>query len=302
MAKPPSKQVETTDQAPDKAVQCGIIMPIAAMGDYDARHWGTVLELVTRAIKAAEMEASPVWAKGPADVIQERIVRNLFDQPFAVCDISGQNPNVMLELGLRLAFGKPTIIINDEQIRAPFDIGAIEYVPYSRSLQILDAEEFIERLVDKINGVRDLVDRNEYKAFIKTFGQIEFGTLGNEAIPVGRAVLDQLEQLGAAVRRLEAPRSSNVADGMTKPENAFAMGQRLSYTARMADDQVDSVEQAIRSVEGVNSVISDKAHNGIVTFRVFFGLSGSIARLHRIRSAIESIFLNYGLAYVAGDN
>jgi len=41
-----------------------------------------------------------------------------------VCDISGRNPNVMFELGLRLAFDKPAIIIKDEITPYSFDTSA----------------------------------------------------------------------------------------------------------------------------------------------------------------------------------
>lgn len=212
--------------------QCGIIMPIAAMPGYEETHWATVIELIGRAVTRSGMVPAPVWARGSADVLQERIVRNLYEQPYAICDISGQNPNVMLELGIRLAFGKPTIIINDEEVRAPFDIGAIEYVPYGRGLQILQAENFIDRLAGKIDDVRQAVNANAYKAYIKTFGPIEFGAPGDESIPLGRAVLDQLEELSRAVRRMapadRVERVQALAEGYSL-QDSTALKHEIAY-------------------------------------------------------------------------
>jgi hypothetical protein len=39
----------------------------------------------------------------------------LGSKPDYLCDVSGKNANVMFELGLRLAFDNPTIIIKDDK-------------------------------------------------------------------------------------------------------------------------------------------------------------------------------------------
>lgn len=194
-------------------VECGIIMPIATTPGYPENHWEATLELISRGVRKAGMAPQPVWANGPADVIQERIIRNLYEQPFAVCDVSGLNPNVMFELGIRLAFGKPTIIVNDEVVRAPFDIGPSEYVPYDRSLHYQAAENFVTRLSVKIEAVKVAVDQQNYRPYIKTFGPLELGTPGSEAVPLGQAVLDQVASMAADLRamKLSLPRPTSDA-------------------------------------------------------------------------------------------
>ncbi len=187
----------------DRSSSCGIIMPIAAMGDYDAAHWAALLEVVSRAIAKANLSPVPVWTGADFDIIHDRIVRNLYDLPIAVCVTSGLNPNVMLELGMRLAFGKPTIIVTDGVQRPPFDIGVIEYVAYDRALQIIDAEAFIERLATKIVDVRERVETDRYRPFIKTFGQIVPGELGGEAVSLSQEVIRQVSALSAAVARID---------------------------------------------------------------------------------------------------
>jgi hypothetical protein len=66
-------------------------------------------------------------------VIQKRIVQNLYSSDVIVCDVSGKNPNVMFELGMRLAFDKPTLIVKDDKTDYSFDTGIIEHVPYPRT-------------------------------------------------------------------------------------------------------------------------------------------------------------------------
>ncbi|WP_157013600.1 hypothetical protein [Sphingomonas parapaucimobilis] len=209
MAKNEAKGAEGGE---DIGAECGIIMPIATMPDYPAGHWEAMLELISRGVSKAGMKPQPVWANGPADVIQERIVRNLYEQPYAVCDVSGLNPNVMFELGIRLAFGKPTIIVNDGVIRAPFDIGPAEYVPYDRSLHFQVAEDFVVRLAAKIEAVKSVVQQGNYRPYIKTFGPIELGAPGNESVPLGKAVLDQLSTLAAEMRAVKQSLPNTIRD------------------------------------------------------------------------------------------
>lgn len=215
MAKAPTAESAQPDEV---TVECGIIMPIADMSDYTASHWEAMLELISRGVRKAGMTPQPVWANGPADVLQERIVRNLYEQPFAVCDVSGLNPNVMLELGIRLAFGKPTIIVNDGVTRAPFDIGPAEYVAYDRSLHYKAAEDFVERLKTRIQAVKAVVDQNTYRPYIKTFGPIELGAPGNEAVPLGEVVLDQLEMIKSEMRQMRNFTSAPVRDALAAYE------------------------------------------------------------------------------------
>ncbi len=55
--------------------------------------------------------------------------------PIVVCDISARNANVMFELGMRLAFDKPTVIIKDERTPYSFDISSIEHLDYPSDLR-----------------------------------------------------------------------------------------------------------------------------------------------------------------------
>lgn len=51
----------------------------------------------------------------------------------AIINISGLNPNVMLEQGLVYGLGKPVIIIKDKNTNAISDLGSIEYIEYSHA-------------------------------------------------------------------------------------------------------------------------------------------------------------------------
>ncbi len=56
----------------------------------------------------------------------------------AIINISGLNPNVMLEQGLVYGLGKPVIIIKDENTGTISDLGSIEYLEYSHAGDLRD--------------------------------------------------------------------------------------------------------------------------------------------------------------------
>jgi predicted nucleotide-binding protein len=52
---------------------------------------------------------------------------------YLIFNISGLNPNVMLELGLSYGLGKETIIIKDKKTKSISDLGSNEYIEYSHA-------------------------------------------------------------------------------------------------------------------------------------------------------------------------
>ena len=54
----------------------------------------------------------------------------------AIINISGLNPNVMLELGLAYGLGKPVYIVKDKATKAISDLGSIEYIEYSHATDL----------------------------------------------------------------------------------------------------------------------------------------------------------------------
>lgn len=62
-----------------------------------------------------------------------KICQQIQSCQMAIINISGLNPNVMLEQGLAYGLGKPVIIIKDKVTEAISDLGSIEYIEYSHA-------------------------------------------------------------------------------------------------------------------------------------------------------------------------
>jgi hypothetical protein len=62
-----------------------------------------------------------------------KICQQIQSCQMAIINISGLNPNVMLEQGLAYGLGKPVIILKDKSTKAISDLGSIEYIEYSHA-------------------------------------------------------------------------------------------------------------------------------------------------------------------------
>ncbi|HJQ39883.1 MAG TPA: hypothetical protein VKB93_22300 [Thermoanaerobaculia bacterium] len=127
-----------TDEAKD--LTCFVIGPI---GDKDADAGSDERRAYEDAVQVLEEVVEPACAgfgipviradriSKPGDVT-EQIYRNLRDAHLVVADLTGANPNVMYELGLRHTTGKLTIQIG-ERGRLPFDVNVIRTILFKRT-------------------------------------------------------------------------------------------------------------------------------------------------------------------------
>ena len=118
---------------------CFIIMPIADHPDYKSGHFKRVYEdILAPACKAAGYKPVRADDVTQANLIHLDILQKLLESPMAICDLSTRNPNVLFELGLRQAFDKPTILVQEEGTPKIFDINIFRYVEYRNGLDYRD--------------------------------------------------------------------------------------------------------------------------------------------------------------------
>jgi len=202
---------------------CGLVMPISSFDGYSAEHWRDVRGILTEAISSAPGLKFKVQMVSEADeigVIQKRIVQNLHKAEMIVCDISGKNPNVMFELGMRLTFDKPTVIVKDTETSYPFDTGVIEHIPYPKDLRFQKIVSFKEELGRRItSSYRASQSDPDYSPFLKNFGEYRVPTLGTQDVSLDKAIFSSLGDLQKQVDSIarNASRSSNPnLDDITK--------------------------------------------------------------------------------------
>jgi len=89
-------------------------------------------EVIQPACTAFGLEATRADMIVRSGEIPEQIFRQIRDCPVVIADLTGANPNVMYELGLRHTTGKVTVQIG-EKGRLPFDVAAIRTIMFRRT-------------------------------------------------------------------------------------------------------------------------------------------------------------------------
>ncbi len=109
-------------------MKCFVIMPYAEQfGDVYAtikRAVGSIEEVEVECLRLDEMKA--------AGRITDDLLRELNAAAVCVADLTGNNPNVMWEVGYAMALDKPVIFISQEGSTRPFDIKDMRINEYER--------------------------------------------------------------------------------------------------------------------------------------------------------------------------
>ncbi|MBE4973567.1 hypothetical protein IMX17_09190 [Serratia sp. X3] len=204
MAKANKANDENENNLPDElnggAPVCGIVMPIANTAGYPDGHWTDVYGILCEVAKKAGFDPCMVSFDEDIGVIHKRIIHNLYKNPIVVCDISSRNANVMFELGMRLAFDKPTIIIKDKVTPFSFDISSIEHLEYPSDLRYQSINEFKSKLESKIKKTyRRSQSEPEYSTFLKDFGTFTVSRLDEKEASFNEVLLEEFKELKKSI-------------------------------------------------------------------------------------------------------
>jgi hypothetical protein len=192
----PSKDLKIENKESIESPKCGIVMPISAIDNLTAEHWSEVLSILKESINSSGFTPNLVSDSDESGIIQKRIIHNLYSNELVICDVSAKNPNVMFELGLRLAFDKPTIIIKDDKTDYTFDTSIIEHLSYPRDLRFSKINIFKESLKKKINATYEKSQKDSnYTTFLKHFGEYKIAQLAEKEVTSEKYILNALDDL-----------------------------------------------------------------------------------------------------------
>lgn len=267
--------------------QCGIIMPISSIDGCSSEHWKEVLSIIKEAIVDANFVPNLVSDADDIGIIQKRIIQNIYNNPIIVCDVSGKNPNVMFELGMRLAFDKATIIIKDDQTSYSFDTSPIEHLEYPRDLRFTKIIQFKELLKEKIIGTyKKSKEDKEYTTFLKHFGEFKIAQLPEKELSSEKYILQSIEELRLDLRQLSVNlRRPNVEQKLIFDED----NEKSLFKAEIMVNQYVNkylIERKI-NMEGV-----DKDNLKIELFKYLEGFE-EIKNICGRRKVLENIIERY---------
>jgi hypothetical protein len=112
--------------------------------------------IIKPACERAGFEPHTAERKG-SDIIHTTILREILEADIVVADLTDHNPNVMFELGLRMAMGKkPVCIIKSKDTGSIFDVDHVLRVhEYSQNLWASTVEKDIPELAEHITATWD---------------------------------------------------------------------------------------------------------------------------------------------------
>lgn len=183
---------------------------LAAEGTPDRQSYETGIqvfeEIIIPAWEAAGLDREDITRADELDRpgdITEQVVREILGADLVIADLSGANPNVMYELGLRHAASKPVIQIG-EYGRLPFDVSVIRTIIFTRSANgLIQGRKKLTRAIQSaIRGDFDLPTAS------RVFSELicgPSGTAGAGSLPSGPAELTSEEPPEVTPEELEEP-------------------------------------------------------------------------------------------------
>ncbi len=185
----------------EEKLKCGVIMPISAIDGCSPEHWLEVKDIIFESVESVSdynFSISLVSDAEGTSVIQKRIVQNVYSSDIVICDVSCKNPNVMFELGMRLAFDMPVVIIKDDKTNYSFDTGVIEHLEYPRNLRYKSIVEFKKDLAKKVSATYNnsySKDGEDKFSYLKAFGEFKVAKLDQTEVPASQMIAEDLNNL-----------------------------------------------------------------------------------------------------------
>ncbi len=106
---------------------CFVVMPFDPLFQAQYEH---VIKPAVEQLGIVCVRGDEIYSKAQ---IVEDIWKSLRQVKVVIAELTGRNPNVMYEIGLAHAIGKPVILLTRNEEDVPFDLKALRYIFYSTS-------------------------------------------------------------------------------------------------------------------------------------------------------------------------
>ncbi|MEM1363993.1 MAG: hypothetical protein AAGF94_20225 [Pseudomonadota bacterium] len=170
---------------------CFFVTPIGQTGSQDRKRADDVLKHVLRPALGDGFKIVRADEVDDPGTITGDIVARLYNSDLVVADLTGTNPNVMYEAGIRHSFSKPIVQICQTGETLPFDLADERTIFFDvASLdEVSEAKERIEK------AARRALDARPFRSPVVR--ALEFDTLFSDATktPLSRNLIEKLDDL-----------------------------------------------------------------------------------------------------------
>lgn len=141
-------------------MKCFVIMPIGDLGSEKYRQYLAIYEhIIKEAVEPLGFKCERADEIPDSGVIPDQIHRSLKTSELVIADLTEKNPNVMYEVGLRHAMGRPIVSIAQDVRGLPFDIShyrTILYDPCNLN-SVSDCRKLIGQYVNNLQPLTEAV-------------------------------------------------------------------------------------------------------------------------------------------------
>lgn len=263
---------------------CFIIMPIADVEGYPDGHFKHVYSNIIS--PACEMAGfNPVRADEvkQTNLIHLDILKQLIEAPIAICDLSNRNPNVLFELGIRQAFDKPVVLIQEKGTPKIFDIAPLRYLEYCKEMKYHDVLSIQQELKESVqatyeaNGAQGNVNSIVKLLALNSPAQLPDIEHNREllSLDVMHAEMRQVKSLvetmamkgiggKASFELIEYERLSNELTQLTNANKRMSMGERNDRLHRLLME-IEEYSMRASTKENMHHyrMLMDRAHRAL---------------------------------------
>lgn len=189
---------------PEPKKTCFVIMPISDIPGYEDGHFGRIYShLIKPACEKIGLEPIRADEVKRTNYIIIDIIQKIIQSDIVICDLSGRNPNVLYELGIRQAFDLPVVLIKDKQTDRIFDIQGFRTFEYDESLRIDKTHHNINEIANIITDTLSSAP-NDINSFTKLLA-IKSASI-SESAPISQdtsMILNSIQDIASRITKIE---------------------------------------------------------------------------------------------------
>lgn len=268
----------------NKAKTCFVIMPISDQPQYPAGHFDKIYEqIIVPAVKEAEFEPIRADSDQICDSIMQKILKNLVECDMAICDLSSRNPNVMYELGIRQAYGKKVVLIQDDVTDKIFDVAGINTVFYKKDRLY---ENVMKAKDDIANAIKETYKNDSFS--LMNIVNLENAKVDNSKVDevvfdrfMMKSIYSKLDSMEDSIRLLS--NTQNVSDELNCGLNRRSF-VRLVMECKDAlsnyPDNLDLLVSYYRRLSRANNVMLNSRNDKSFTPKDYLNVKNTLAELN----------------------
>lgn len=268
----------------NKTKTCFVIMPISDQPKYPTGHFDKIYEqIIVPAVKEAEFEPIRADSNQICDSIMQKILKNLIECDMAICDLSSRNPNVMYELGIRQAYGKKVVLVQDDATDKIFDVAGINTVFYKRDRLY---ENVIKAKDDIANAIKETYKNGSFS--LMNIVDLENATVDNSKVDkvvfdrfMMKSIYSKLDAIEDSIRMFS--NTPNVSDELNVDLNNRKFASLLMECRDALINHPDNLDLLIscyRKLLRVNNVMLNSRNDKSFTPKDYLNVKNTLIELN----------------------